>query len=83
MNIKTLIIIAKDIIIKDIMFKILINCFKKFQDVIAMHKIDITNDTDSNVIIKAPINLNDIEFKQLSFFFIILNFVHLNYYNKI
>ena len=56
------------IIIKDIMFKILIKCFKKFQDVIAMHKIDIINDTDSNVIIKAPIKLNDIEFKQLSFF---------------
>ena len=67
MNIKALIIIAKEIIINDIIFKIFINCFKKFQDVIAIHKIDITNDIDSNIIIKAPNKLNDIEFKQLSF----------------
>ena len=52
-------------IIKENIFNILIKCFKKFQDIITKHNIDIINDIDSNVIINAPIKMNDIEFKQL------------------
>ena len=72
MIIKTLIIRAKNIIIKDIIFKTLINIFKKFHEVIERHKTDIANDIDSKVIINAPIRVNDIEFKQLSFFILLL-----------
>ncbi len=61
---RILIRINNDIIIKEKIFNILIKCFKKFQEVITMHNIDIINDIDSNVIINTPITMNDIEFKQ-------------------
>ena len=39
------------IIAKEIMFNILIKCFKKFQSIITMHRIDINNEINSNIII--------------------------------
>ena len=51
------------IIAKEIMFNILIKCFKKFQSIITMHSIDINNEINSNIIINTPITVNDIEFK--------------------
>ena len=38
------------IIAKEIMFNILIKCFKKFQSIITMHSIDINNEINSNII---------------------------------
>ena len=61
------IIIINEIIANDIIFKILMKCFKKFQDVKTKHNMDIISDIDSNIMINIPIILNGIEFKQLSF----------------
>ena len=38
------------IIAKEIMFNILIKCFKKFQSIITMDSIDINNEINSNII---------------------------------
>ena len=65
MNKKIFIIITNDIITRDIIFKILMNFFKKFQDVSTRHKIDIIKDNDSNIIINEPIIKKDIEDKHL------------------
>ena len=43
------------IIAKEIMFNILIKCFKKFRSIITMHSIDINNEINSNIINKIII----------------------------
>ena len=58
---------VNNIIISDIIFKILMKLFKNFQEVNTMHNMDIIIDIDSNIIINTPIVVNDIIFKQLPF----------------
>ena len=53
--------IVKIINTSDIIFNILIKFFKKSQFIITKHNIDIISDISSNIIINAPIIVNDIE----------------------
>ena len=69
------IIVTKNKIIEENIFNILIKCFKKFQEVITIHNIDITNDIDSNIIIKTPKTMNDIEFKHFLVLLSLISFI--------
>ena len=66
---------VNNIIISDIIFKILMKLFKNFQEVNTMHNMDIIIDIDSNIIINTPITANDIEFKQFLFLLACLSFI--------